>query len=343
MDPVAARAYAFDPMGRMMAGWPLETEIPVADRMVGDDLWLMVEPPNGDESAPASIHMVRIRADGTLDQGVATTVDSGDDAFAIGPDGVGYHARHYGWSRSDLADVTSEVAAFDLTGMRSGWPATIKGNASTFAFDASGLVYLVVGSPSTRPARTVVLDKNGRVLPNGSAAMPVTSSATWDGAGGEVPGPPIVADDGRAYIVDTQGGHTRVVGLSPGGDPLTGWPYTSSIGMGWTGFCGEGDTGCGHVRTMPAVGKGGFLYLVRAPSSRSTGGSLVVIGPDGKVRSGWPVGLKRAGSMFWSLTVDPRGGVWALAIEPERKGASATILSIAEDSTIRWGTTILQP
>jgi len=40
---------------------------------------------------------------------------------------------------------------------------------------------------------------------------------------------------------------------------------------------------------------------------------------------------------------NPAGGAWALAIEPERKAASATILSIADDSTVQWSTTILEP
>jgi hypothetical protein len=46
--------------------------------------------------------------------------------------------------------------------------------------------------------------------------------------------------------------------------------------------------------------------------------------------------------MFWSIEAGT-DGVWALAVEPEASGASATILSIAEDSTIRWKTTIIEP
>ena len=94
---------------------------------------------------------------------------------------------------------------------------------------------------------------------------------------------------------------------------------------------------------MPAVGDNGVLYVIHAPASRSTGGSLVAIDSNTHVKSGWPVGLKRAGSMFWSVAAAPDGGAWALAIEPESHGASATILSIAADSAVRWSTTIVQP
>ena len=46
--------------------------------------------------------------------------------------------------------------------------------------------------------------------------------------------------------------------------------------------------------------------------------------------------------MFWSMAVGP-GGVWALAIEPEKKGYSASIVSIAPDSTVRWTTPVVEP
>jgi hypothetical protein len=99
----------------------------------------------------------------------------------------------------------------------------------------------------------------------------------------------------------------------------------------------------GHDRTDPAVGGSGVLYLFHAASGSSTGGSMVAIGLDGRVRDGWPVGLRRAGSMFWSMAVAPYGLAWALALEPEKQGYSATVLQIADDSTVLSTTTIVQP
>jgi hypothetical protein len=68
------------------------------------------------------------------------------------------------------------------------------------------------------------------------------------------------------------------------------------------------------------------------------------VGADGRVVEGWPVGLRRAGSGFWSVVVSANGTVYALAIEPEPGDrSSATILGIAPDSTVRYTTTIVDP
>jgi hypothetical protein len=336
------RAFGFDEDGRPMHGWPVETESTLAGRTVGDALWLMISPYAGDTPSSESLYMLQVLADGRRSQGVSTDIESGDDMWAIGPDTIGYHTRHYDWSATNLADVTSEVTAFDMTGPRAGWPVTIDGNASEMAFDAFGLAYLLVGSPDSAPTRSMVLDKDAHVLPAGSDALEITSSSPWDGAGAEFPGPPIVGADGHLYVVDTEGGDLTVLGVTSDGQPMPGWPYQSSTGIGWTGYCDPGSTGCGHLRTKPAVGDD-LVYLVNAPSSRSGGGSVVAITSGAHVRSGWPVGLTRAGAMFWSVEAAPDGGVWALAIEPEGRSASATILSIADDSTIRSSTTIVEP
>ncbi|MBF8289922.1 MAG: hypothetical protein HW391_890, partial [Chloroflexi bacterium] len=58
----------------------------------------------------------------------------------------------------------------------------------------------------------------------------------------------------------------------------------------------------------------------------------------------WPVELRRAGSEFWTVVVGPDGTVHALAIEPEAGGgSSATILAIASDSSVIYGTTVVEP
>jgi hypothetical protein len=252
----------------------------------------------------------------------------------------------YGTSRRGFEfepSVKTDVVSFDLNGVRAGWPITVDGNTSELAFDGRGQAYLVVGWPNRRPARTVVLDASGRLLPTGSADQPIVSTSTWNGAGADYPGPPIVADDGSAFIVSTEGGRTGVIALDPNGRSRTGWPYRSSLGMQWSGFCGAADVGCGQSRTMPAAGATDVLYLLQAAANRSTGGSIAAVGTNGRVRAGWPVGLKRAGSAFWSVMVNSAGGVWALAIEPETPGYSATILSIANDSTVGFATTVVRP
>ena len=95
-------------------------------------------------------------------------------------------------------------------------------------------------------------------------------------------------------------------------------------------------------RGIPAVGPESTLYLPRQARDTSVGGRIIAVGPDGRVRAGWPVELTRPGAEFWSVVVGSDGTVYALAIEPEPSdGFSASILAIAPDSTVLWTTTII--
>jgi len=96
--------------------------------------------------------------------------------------------------------------------------------------------------------------------------------------------------------------------------------------------------------TAPAIGPDNVIYLMHAAADPSVGGSVVAIGPDGRVRPGWPVELKRPGAEFWSVVIGSDGTAYALAVEPESADDfSATILAIAPDSTVRYTTTIIEP
>ena len=94
----------------------------------------------------------------------------------------------------------------------------------------------------------------------------------------------------------------------------------------------------------PAIGPDNTLYLPLQARNATVGGRIVAVGPDGRVRPGWPVELHRSGAEFWSVVVGSDGTVYALAIEPETGDASsATILAIAPDSTVLYTTTIIDP
>ena len=94
----------------------------------------------------------------------------------------------------------------------------------------------------------------------------------------------------------------------------------------------------------PAVGPDSVLYLPLQARDATVGGSIVAVGPDGRVRAGWPVELRRPGAEFWSVVVGSDGTAYALAIEPEPGDASsASILAIAPDSTVLYRTTIIDP
>jgi hypothetical protein len=340
-----ARAFSFDADGGSAPGWPVDIVDGSIGAMADMDLIVLKDSllhTGGEVGQQWPVAVVAVSPDGKQRTGVEVPFACCDGARFVGPDAIAYGLSRRDWESPST--IKTDVWAFGIDGVRPGWPITIDGNASNLAFDAGGRIYTVVAD-TARPdtSRTIVLDDDGQRQPAGSGALPIVSSATWSGAGDESPGPPVVAGDGSAFIVDTRGDGTNIQGLSPSGETLAGWPYRSELEIEWTGSCGEEDTGCGFTRTSPAVDSNGTLYLLSAASSRAAGGSIVAIDHDGAVRDGWPVGLRRAGAMFWSMAVGPDNMMWALAVEPEQDGHSATVLAIADDSTVLWSTTVVEP
>jgi hypothetical protein len=160
----------------------------------------------------------------------------------------------------------------------------------------------------------------------------------------EVPAAPLVGVDGTTFMVGAYFNNTTVAGLSPSGQMLAGWPYQSDAGHQGVGVCTLGDICEGYDLASSAIGPDNVLFLIHAAKNSSAGGSIVAIGPDGRIVNGWPVELKRSGSEFWSIVAAPNGSSYALAIEPEPNGShSATILKIAPDSTVQYTVTIVEP
>lgn len=335
LEAPLARVHAFDPAGQPLPNWPIEIEQGFTARMVGNDLHVLISPYEGDVIVgPAHIFMAVIPPDGVLSRGTDVPLfDCCDNSLAIAPDGTGYMRT------IRFPEGKSEILAFDQAGAKAGWPVSIDGQASPLAFDAASRVYVGVAAADAT-MWTVVFDAAGQVVGGAQGPLPYSSNP-WTGAGAEGPGPLFVADDGTYFLFSAEDGST-IAALARDGEMLAGWPYHSDRFPQQTGFCPEGDTGCGYNRSEPVVGPGNVLYASLSTAASSAGGRLVAIGNDGRVRGGWPVDLVRAGSMFWSLEAGT-DGVWALAVEPEASGASATILSIAEDSTVRWKTTIIEP
>jgi hypothetical protein len=285
--------------------------------------------------------IVTVAADGTVREG--TSVPFGDDCcidtWTVGPDGVAYGTVHDFSGASPI----SQLAAVSFTGVPAGFPLPIAGVASGPAFDASGRIHLTVGSPSEPPALSLVLGPDGKVVGSASDALEIVATSDWRGAGADYPAPPLIGPDGTTFVIDDRDG-TTVGRLGPPGDATPGWPYRSDLRVEETGSCGEGETGCGWFRAAPKVGPDNILFILRAAAKTSAGGSVIAIDEDGQVHDGWPVGLRRPGSQFWSLIVGPDGTAYVLAIEPEPNGShSATILSIAPNSKVDYTATILEP
>jgi len=345
-------AFAFDSAGSQLAGWPIDLGAHgyFSGRVIGDELTIHAWASLGDviaEGQPAgNSWILTLAANGAVRSGTQVPFPNCcDQRWAIGPDGVAYGSiNQYGDAQE--APKSSELVAVSFAGAGAGFPITIEGSASEPAFDAAGRIHLTVGTPFERPARTLVFDTNGQAVVGGSGELEIAATGECVGIEGSCPAPaaPLVGPDGTTFVVDSSGNRTTVVGLSPLGQAMEGWPYRSDAGHQSKGSCPVGTVCERYELAAPAIGPGNVLYLLHAASDTSVGGSIVAVGPDSRVRPGWPVVLSRPGAAFWSVVVGADGTAYALAIEPETGDASsATILAIASDSTVLYRTTIIDP
>jgi len=337
-------ALAFDSNGRSRGWWPVDAHFDVAGRMVGDDLTLLAPRSLGDVVEPGKpttdVGLVIVAADAALRNGARVPMDIPCCKWAVGPEGVAYGAGWLDWPTDG-----SRVTAVGISGMLSGWPVNIDGIASEPAFGPGGRIDLTIGSFVRTTSRVLAFDRTGKALSATSAELPI-ATVRDGGVGGcnAEPKPPLIAQNGTIFVhseVDT-----AIFALDPSLKVMPGWPYrpATPLARPRPGYESEQEAGFCPSLSLPAVGPDSTLYLALQARDSTVGGSLVAVGPDGRVRPGWPVGLKRAGSEFWSVVVGSDGTAYALAIEPESStSSSATILAIAPDSTVRYATTIIEP
>ena len=353
-DPSQVRAFAFDAGGVPLAGWPVLLPFGwpagFVGYMVGDELMhfseqrLTVDPDSGAVSYEA--WLTSVAAGGTIGSGARVARDETAccaERWAVGPDGVAYGTvQNYG--DSPEAPKSSELLAVGFAGARAGFPIAIDGLASEPSFDAAGRIHITANDGPDRRARTLVFDTNGQAVLGGSDELGISASDECSAIEGscEVPAAPLVGPDGTAFVIDNFPG-TTVVGLSPSGQVMAGWPYRTQRGPSGS-YCCPDDTDPVVNWASPAIGRDNVLFLLHAAATESVGGSIVAVGLDGRVRPGWPVELKRPGAQFWSAVVGSDGTAYAVAIEPESGDtSSASILAIAPDSTVRYTTTIIDP
>lgn len=354
------RAYGFDSKGGTLAGWPIDLADHGADgyfagRVLGDELTVLAWETLGDqiqEGQPAgNAWIVRAAADGTVRGGAKVPYGTAccSDTWAVGPDGVAYGTIQH--VADPPAETTSELAAVSPEGVASGFPVAIEGIASEPAFDAAGRIHVTVApvtdaAPFGGPARTLVFDPDGRAGVGSSDELQIVATGECVGVEGTcvVPAAPLVGPDGTTFVINVLGNSTTVAGVSPSGRVMTGWPFRSNVGLQGTGFCREGEVCETRGLSVPAIGPGNVLYLLRAAADPSAGGSILAVGQDGRVVDGWPVSLLRPGAEFWTVVVGPDGTAYVLAIEPEpNDGYSATILYLGPDSIVLDKATIIEP
>ena len=348
-DPIGA--FAFDPNGRLLTGWPVALDgYYFTGQVAGDDLVVLLSRSLGDvdvEGRPSfDVGLVSIAADGSVGDGERLTDVGHCCMWAVGPDGIAYGVDP---ASSDPSPQTrnSRITAVDLSGQRAGWPVSLEGITSSSALGPGGQAAVTVASVDGNTSRVVVFGPDGRGAPARSAPLPIRTAEYTGDTGGCTPGTPrapVVATDGTTFVYSEL--EAAVYAVDPSLATMSGWPFEPDAPLAHArpGFEHEHEAGYCPAPVIPAVGPDRTLYLPLQPENGSVGGSLVAVGPDGRVRPGWPVELKRPGAEIWSVVVGSDGTAYALAIEPESGGrSSATILAFEPDSTVRYTTTIIEP
>jgi len=341
--PVDARAFAFDAGGRSMAGWPVQLRPGIwnAGRVIGDDLTVFSGEWFGQVSHEAWV--TTVAADGSIRRGTDVPIVENccGEEWAVGPDGIAYGVVSVsGWAEGS-AEV-SRIMALDLSSVRAGWPVKIDGMASGPAFGPDGQIVVTVGSFVRRTSRVLVFDRDGKAILASSAMLPIATAELGVDCGGALPRPPLVAEDGTIFVFSEI--DTAVLALDPSLEVMRGWPYRPATPLVRPYYADPRyEISCSSLG-VPVVGPDSTLYMPLQARDEAVGGSLVAVGPDGRVRPGWPIELRRPGAEFWSVVVGSDGTAYALAIEPETGDtSSASILAIAPDSTVLYTTTIIDP
>lgn len=274
-------AFAFDSNGRLLAGWPVDldddgVEGYSAGRVIGDELTVYAWATFGDAREAGNAWIMTVAADGAVRNGTKVPfVICCDQRWAIGPDGVAYGSiNQYGEDAS--APKSSEFLAVSFAGASVGFPIAIDGLASEPAFDAAGLIHVTGATEVNERARTFVFDPDGRAVGgSGNLGVRATDECVAIEGSCETPAAPLVGADGTTFVI---GFDTIVVGVSPSGRVMAGWPYRSEAGLQGTGACPRGAACDSNNLAVPTIGPDNILYLPLQARDETVGGSLVAIG-----------------------------------------------------------------
>jgi hypothetical protein len=193
----------------------------------------------------------------------------------------------------------SYLAALDASGRpTAGWPYSTPVPLSEPAFGSDGTAYLVAGfvigvSLDLGLHEVLALAPGGTSRPGWPFVLPAgvgplhTSMGEGQVAVGE---PPVVGPDGTIYVAAGKGawgaGGDLVYALDPDGKVKRGWPYATVLS---DGALLSGNVGGSAGALPPVPGPDGTLYLAtRAGSGATIHDAVVALGPDGRVRAGWP-------------------------------------------------------
>ena len=339
----SGRAFAFDASGATLPGWPVEIDAPVVpSRLIGDSLRVLAPVVTDVEDAenPPEWFLREIDAAGATTNGAVMPRPGPCCAIVtIGPDGAAYAV-----TPGSPSEDTSQVTAFDMKGTAPRFPVAVVGVASGVAFDSDGNIWVLSAFPADRTSRVIAVFDTGSAPLSFAAADP--QSGDTGGCESTIPVPPLIGPGRNGMIVVYSDVDGNIFAVDRTLETAKGWPFSlpDPLVHPRPGPESEHEAGYCPGPLAPSIGPDGTVYLALESHTSSVGGSLIAVGPDGLVRAGWPVGLKRPGAEFWSVAVGVDGTVYTIAYEPAAGGKStATLLAIAPDSTILYRTTIIAP
>lgn len=222
----------------------------------------------------------------------------------FGPDGTVYFLV-----RDPDGEPRANIVALDAGGhVRPGWPVqpAPASDLSPFALGPDGSVYIEERGPVAIGNVLHRLGSDGRDRPGWPFKLPRDFTCP----AGDVSGDPCypltvhVASDGTVYLTSHRAAEARLIAIDPSGVVKPGWPTV----------VGE------HGSDDQQLGPDGTMYLISRPPGTPTwdpvkglidnGAQLWAYGPNGRLRSGWPISVPNIGGFL----IDPLGDivVWSL-------------------------------
>lgn len=351
--PLRHAGFAFDTAGRSLPGWPMElpeTGLTTSATVVGDELILVssdIASTEGSGSADqaATWRLVAVSATGSVRVGRPYDVGNAAGNFdvRVAPNGIAYRLAFSGTTEA----IRTELTAFDLDGVRPGWPVTIDGITSMPALRPDGSVAVVRLTKPGLTSQVVTIGSSGGDSVTRSDDLRLDPIDDRTGAGSVLLSP-LVGSDGTIWVAGTsESTKPAIVRIAPNGD-VTG-PFATEMPLQPRGVCDGQDTGCGVWRTRPDVGPDGTLYVPLSAVgdggglASSSGGSMAAIGPNGRSRAGWPVSLPDTMAGYWAVIARDDGTLGALAVVPTDGGNDWAFVILGHDGAAVATTPVIAP
>ena len=349
--PLRHVGLAFDTAGRALPGWPVELPdvgLTTSAAVVGNELRVIASEVQSMEGATtpeqaAAWWLVAVSATGDVRVGRRYEVADAAGSFDVrlATDGIAYRLAFH-----DTEPIRTEITAFDLDGVRPGWPVTVDGITSQPVVAPDGSLAVVRLTKPGLTSQVLWFPAAGGAPAATSGNLPRDPISDRTGAGGVRVGP-IVGADGTAWVVGTVESTKPAISHLVRGSAVV-HRYPLDMPLQPQGSCDPQDTGCGVWRALPALGPDGTVFLPESATggpglTSSSGGSVVAMAPTGTISRGWPLFLPDTMAGFWSLAARPDGTLVGLEVVPIGAGSQWILVTMGRDGAIHAATPIIQP